>query len=250
LFTAGVLSCEANAVCDGAICVGAFACNNGVDDDGDGHVGYPTDPGCLSPTDDDETDSCPAGGDCPACGNQIDDDLDGLTDYPADAACAAASSTSEACRTLDPVLTIVGPTTTGSTSGNTNDFTLACGLGGRDEVYALDIPYDLLELRLDTQGSAIDTVLESRGAACSASVACDDNDGPGTSSLLVLSSVTAGRYYLVVDDRGIAGSFALHVFGLIADGDSCNPALEDAGFFSCRPGSSCNGPLGNEVCVP
>ncbi|MCK4781339.1 fibronectin type III domain-containing protein [Candidatus Parcubacteria bacterium] len=36
-----------------------YACNDGIDNDGDGEIDYPDDPGCDSPTDDDEVDSAP-----------------------------------------------------------------------------------------------------------------------------------------------------------------------------------------------
>ena len=35
----------------------SYACSNGKDDDGDGKVDYPADPGCTSPSDNDETDA-------------------------------------------------------------------------------------------------------------------------------------------------------------------------------------------------
>ncbi len=37
-------------------------CFDGLDNDGDGKIDYPNDPGCSSPNDDDETDSSPGGG--------------------------------------------------------------------------------------------------------------------------------------------------------------------------------------------
>jgi len=48
------------------------ACSNGVDDDGDGLVDFPDDPGCADP-----------GGmrEDPACDNAVDDDGDGLVDF-------------------------------------------------------------------------------------------------------------------------------------------------------------------------
>jgi hypothetical protein len=48
------------------------ACLNGIDDDGDGRIDYPTDPGCESPDDRDELDPEAL----PACANDEDDDAD------------------------------------------------------------------------------------------------------------------------------------------------------------------------------
>jgi hypothetical protein len=51
----------------------APACSDGLDNDGDGKIDYPADPGCSSAADTNETDP-------PACSNGIDDDGDGLSD--------------------------------------------------------------------------------------------------------------------------------------------------------------------------
>ena len=58
------------------------ACSDGIDNDGDGLIDFPADPGCLSATDDNERN--PEG---PQCDNGIDDDGDGFTDYPDDPHC-------------------------------------------------------------------------------------------------------------------------------------------------------------------
>jgi outer membrane protein OmpA-like peptidoglycan-associated protein len=70
------------------------ACGDGVDNDGDGRIDYPADPGCTSVDDDDETD--PA-----QCKDGVDNDGDGLTDYPADKGCSSADDDDETdpCKT-------------------------------------------------------------------------------------------------------------------------------------------------------
>ena len=66
-------------------------CNDTLDNDADTLVDYPTDPGCTSELDDDETDSStPA-----ACADSSDNDGDGKTDYPTDLGCDSASDTDE-----------------------------------------------------------------------------------------------------------------------------------------------------------
>ena len=52
------------------------ACEDGVDNDGDGQTDYPIDDGCSTSTDDDETDP-----DFPACDDGTDNDNDGLVDF-------------------------------------------------------------------------------------------------------------------------------------------------------------------------
>src|SRR5690606_14979255 len=75
--------CESGYYCDVDTCTPA-TCNDSTDNDGDGNTDYPADPGCASPSDNDETDDCPSGPTCPVCANGVDDDGDGLTDYPND----------------------------------------------------------------------------------------------------------------------------------------------------------------------
>ena len=104
-----------------------FACDDGVDNDGDTFVDL-ADPGCTSPEDDDESDATPAAQcsddldndaddrldladpDCTsesdpseqgentptACANEVDDDADGWVDFPADPGCRAAGDADEA----------------------------------------------------------------------------------------------------------------------------------------------------------
>ncbi|MBI5621355.1 DUF4215 domain-containing protein, partial [Candidatus Falkowbacteria bacterium] len=105
------------------------ACSDGIDNDGDGLTDYPDDPGCLSPSDDDEyntpeeiislcgnnelddNEECDDGntidGDgcssscqiesvlLAACSDGIDNDGDGLTDYPDDPGCLSPSDDDE-----------------------------------------------------------------------------------------------------------------------------------------------------------
>lgn len=65
----------------------AAACSDGADNDGDGRVDYPADPGCGSGADTDETNN--------QCANGIDDDGDGQADYPNDPGCASAGDDQE-----------------------------------------------------------------------------------------------------------------------------------------------------------
>ena len=66
-------------------------CADSLDDDGDGLIDYPDDPGCTGPADLSEEFDCQDG---------IDNDGDGLIDYPDDPGCAAPTSPRE---TLSPI---------------------------------------------------------------------------------------------------------------------------------------------------
>ena len=65
-------------------------CTDGLDNDGDSLIDYPSDAGCSSTGDDDEVDPILA-----VCEDTVDDDGDGLTDYPADPGCDSLSDASE-----------------------------------------------------------------------------------------------------------------------------------------------------------
>jgi DNA-binding beta-propeller fold protein YncE len=62
------------------------ACDDGVDNDGDGWVDFPDDAGCASARATIEN---------PGCSNVVDEDGDGTVDFPADSACATAADESE-----------------------------------------------------------------------------------------------------------------------------------------------------------
>lgn len=70
-----------------------LACEDGVDNDGDTRIDFPSDPGCTSPKDDDEWDEKKKP--IPACRDTRDNDKDGLVDHPADCGCNGPHDTSE-----------------------------------------------------------------------------------------------------------------------------------------------------------
>jgi hypothetical protein len=71
----------------------APACSDGLDNDSDGLIDHPADPGCTGATDEDETDVAPPPP--AACSDGADNDGDGLVDHPADPGCVAASDVDE-----------------------------------------------------------------------------------------------------------------------------------------------------------
>lgn len=80
-------------------------CQDGIDNDADGKVDYPNDPGCSSPTDVTEAPN-------PACSDGLDNDGDGLVDYPNDPGCSGVRDDSEgvACSTTAGITTCLGIT--------------------------------------------------------------------------------------------------------------------------------------------
>jgi hypothetical protein len=100
---AGKLAVLADFGCEGpnnATEIDLPQCNDGRDNDADGKIdtdttiaGQTADPGCSSPTDNDEIDPLapPA-----VCADGIDNDADGKIDFPADPGCTSAADTDEA----------------------------------------------------------------------------------------------------------------------------------------------------------
>jgi len=69
-------------------------CEDGNDNDSDGLIDYPNDPGCSSGSDNSEDDGG-SWGSLSACSNGLDDDGDGYTDYPVDSGCISSEDESE-----------------------------------------------------------------------------------------------------------------------------------------------------------
>ncbi|MEK6854649.1 MAG: hypothetical protein AABX73_00315 [Nanoarchaeota archaeon] len=80
--------------CDGSAdenaCAPLSQCEDGADNDGDGMIDYPNDPGCSSRNDNSESPF-----NKPQCDDGIDNDGDKKIDYPADAQCSNRLDTSE-----------------------------------------------------------------------------------------------------------------------------------------------------------
>jgi hypothetical protein len=227
-------------------------CSDGADDDADGKDDFPNDPGCTDATDDDETDDCPAGPNCPDCGDGSDNDTDTLTDYPADYACASAAGASELFCTgeTDATAVITTKTTTGTTTGKHNDLqpTLCSNSSFSDApelAYALVLPVPVDTLALDTDGSSYDTMLYVRDAQCTADIACNDDGTIFPQSELALTNVQPGAYAVVVDGYNTnTGNVQLHVQGTVAAGTDCSSPLFTGGanaVLLCPNGTTCTG---------
>ncbi len=249
LFTAGAFTCATGTTCKGAagarVCTPA-QCNDGIDNDGDGKIDYPAEPGCISASDDDETDTCPNGAGCPACSNNIDDDADGRKDYPADGACISAAGDSEANCSIetDPIIVATLPTYTGTTVGKAHTIVPTCNTFNTapEVTYELNLTVPLVSLTVDTQGSALDTVLSVRNEACGLPVyGCDDEGGASFGeSLLTLTNLLPGAYEINVDGySSAAGAYVLNIRGQVAAGASCVGPLFTSGMLGCQAGTLC-----------
>jgi hypothetical protein len=244
----GALTCGPGYTCAGAM--GARTCqptqcNDGIDNDGDGKIDYGPEPGCDSPSDDDETDpATPA-----VCSNATDDDGDTLVDYPMDWGCATATDTTEQpCNAeTDPMTEVTMPAITATTTGAHNDITSNTCQGnssGPDLAYILSLPVPVDTLVIDLSGSSFDTVVSLREPSCTTSLGCDDDGGDTghNESKLTMTDVAAGHYIINVNGwNGNSGSVTMNVVGTVATGTDCTSPLFTSGVLVCPSGTTCTG---------
>jgi large repetitive protein len=254
LAQSGAITCNSGYQCTGTIgsrtCT-KTACNDGLDNNMDGKIDYPADPGCTTASDPIEDNVCP-GTSCPACADGLDNDGDSQIDFPADTGCLSASATNEGCLSSEAVVSITSPTTTGTLVGAVDDHNPNCvSTNQPDKVFTLDIPTPLQRLVIDTNGSVVDTVLSLMSSTCAEpSIACDDDSGDGNNSMIVRTGVAPGSYGIAVDsDSATLDTFVLHVRGEIVPGGSCEGTLFQAGVLVCPASYDCNGTVGSRTCT-
>ena len=103
-------------------------CSDGIDNDQDGVIDFPNDPGCDDANDDDETDAQPTA----QCSDGIDNDQDGVIDFPNDPGCDDANDNDE----TNPSSGLAGPD---------NEFSYAIFFAGGD----VDGDVDRIKYRVD-----------------------------------------------------------------------------------------------------
>ena len=74
----------------GDACTPTPQCSDALDNDGDGKIDFPVDPGCENPDDDAELDVPP-----PQCRDRVDNDADKKIDFPADPGCTDSDDPNE-----------------------------------------------------------------------------------------------------------------------------------------------------------
>ncbi len=207
-------------------------CSNGIDDDANGFIDYPNDPGCNSPSDRFETSPAEA----PACGDGIDNDEDNKTDYPDDVGCLSASSLTEVspCGVYKsgehsgeevPFKEYLfgEPYVMGNTrsSAATNALEGKCGGKGSNRyeiAYAYNNPFKA-KLLISTDHEESQTspkVLYLRSKDCSsqnAELKCDDATLSDHQNGKIVITADPGLYWIIVDDKedGRHGAFKLTV---------------------------------------
>ncbi|MFY1826277.1 hypothetical protein ACN47A_10220 [Myxococcus fulvus] len=195
-----------------------YACSNGRDDDGDGRVDYPDEPGCDSPKDESEVDPAVL----PTCSDGVDNDGDGDIDHPQDADCQAASGRTERanCQGVEGV-TLTGALplwTAGNTSGpgyiDHDEPTCRFSSTAPEKVFFWEAPAAGTYV-IDTAGSSIGTVVAVYPRTCGPRqvLACDGSyRGEGVSE--VRMPLAAGQAISIVVDGYSdwdVGSFQLSI---------------------------------------
>lgn len=261
LAESGALTCNSGYACkgptNGRTCQPAL-CGDGIDNDTDGKVDFPFDPGCDSIADDTEADPASP----TVCSNGNDDDSDGQADFPADYGCTSASANSEVfCMPeTDATALITTGTVMGTTIGKTHNLTPTCAATSataNDVVYALSLPVAVDTLVIDTIGTTgFDTVLYVKNPACgTGEVGCNDDGGGSLTSKITLSAVAPGNYAIVVDGyassgAGTPGPFTLNVKGTVGTNTLCSSPLFSGAspVLFCPMGTTCTGSGANARC--
>ena len=217
---------------DGSLCAPAAAdagalcrkpmCSDGMDNDGDGKMDFPNEPGCQTAADDDEMDPTPL----PVCADGMDNDMDGKTDFPMDTDCQSASGDSEAAP-CGPGIVVEDITATGMAMATTlatemGNFMPSCSSSmntAPERIYSYRVTAAGRGLRATTLGgmTTLDTVVYIRKDICAGAgamdLACNDDDtggvGPSTAEITMAAP---GTYFIIVDGyMARAGTFQLTV---------------------------------------
>ncbi|HZH77483.1 MAG TPA: hypothetical protein VEY88_15775, partial [Archangium sp.] len=191
-------------------CVGQ-ACGDGVDNDGDGRVDYPEDPGCTGPLDAEEDDPpVPL-----ACANGVDDDGDGLMDWPEDPGCASRSGFTESGdgESCQSPAELVLASTPLAFDASTDEAVLVCGGAAQ--------PDRVLSLRMPGQGQVALSGGGLSGLALREYCADGFTDLACSNTGIFRPQLSKGTYFVVAEGMS---SGTLEVSGTLLPGASCDPA--------------------------
>ncbi|MEZ4472219.1 MAG: hypothetical protein R3F60_15775 [bacterium] len=179
------------------------ACNNLVDDDGDGLIDL-ADPGCEEGLDNSEVD--PA--EVPECSDGIDNDDDGLIDWPDDDGCFAAGDRDEApfCLLANDVVQVPpqGGRFNVDTRGGMNQYQANCAgnAAGPEKIFSLNlaraatVTAEIIQADYDT-AMFMRSTCDDQGSQ----LACDDDGGQGLWSRISVQ-VQPGTTFIFVDGFG------------------------------------------------
>lgn len=198
-------------------------CNDGLDNDTDGKIDYPADPGCTSLLDNTEENITTVF----ACSDGIDNDADGITDYPADPGCSGPYDFSEkdTVKPKDPI----DPATSPTLSVTTVDNRVVAGANPTKNTMPLVTGNG-------TPGDSI-TIKDSNGATiCTTTV-----NQNGTWSCTINKPLAKGMNYLSVFSNGPKGNLSVPL--IITLGDLIITEVDDKPVTPKNPTENTNPPI-------
>jgi len=224
-------------------------CSDSVDNDQDGLVDYPNDPGCTSPADNDEADPGPSE---VQCNNGLDDDGDGLIDSPADPTCVDPLLDGEQICS-DPVAGRMGLLVpfdvSGDTRGGASRFGTCYGSNlGPEQVYEWAPPADG-QYRFRIVSGGYDTVLYLQYRTCDGPLIICNDDFAGTLSQVEANLRKWVPIAIVVDGyNGGSGPYTLRVSKVNGEAPLCTggrdedlDGLIDCDDPDCATSTDCGG---------
>ena len=193
------------------ITVDTQECADGIDNDGDGAIDS-DDVGCASEIDLIESTDAEPDFELPECSDGLDNDMDGQIDYPNDDLCIFAGGEAEgpSCSLYNEEMEIVTESANFmvDTTGGENNYTRATSANGPEVPFVL-ILSETSDVTIDLT-SGHDTYLHMRSTDCDDASATydynDDRDFGELDSLLSLTAVPEGIYYVFVDGFSLSNS--------------------------------------------
>ena len=219
------------------------ACEDGVDNDGDGQTDYPIDDGCSTAADDDETDP-----NFPACDDGIDNDNDGLVDFE-DPGCSSFTDPDEnnICAPGLSFRDISSTPTLESVTMGVSKLNNCRNNQAPELLFLFTLRSPIAALSFETTGSSFDTILGVYGSCPGdepPELCGDDQSATDRTSKVFIEAPELGDYYLVVDGHNTAsGQVILAVNQYVEDGELCDDLPEGT---TCRIGRQCTA----GICVP
>lgn len=209
-------------------------CSNSIDDDGDGKIDYPDDPGCSGPYDNDESQ---------ACNDNKDNNANQLLDFPADPGCDSILDTTE-----NPLIVTVNcPASIDETASTTcaiswtdadrDSSTLTCSLNGTTTCSGAIIN-DCSSVNIPAQGEAAGP--GSCAIGVDVDVALESGIYKGSDNITI-NEVNQTPYFVSAPGGTSIAEGTLFTYNpTFTDDDLPNSAPTDPGYVSCaRVANTC-----------
>ncbi|HUU01984.1 MAG TPA: clostripain-related cysteine peptidase [Myxococcota bacterium] len=250
------ISCTGHSHCDDTSGTAQCLCD-------DGYVNPPACDTCVAGyQDNDSNGSCLPDCDtigyevsCAVGGNGACDDSSGQavcicnTGYTPDGMGHCTNATGYDCSSPLP-LDLSASQVTGNTVGSGNDSSPSCSSYSTAEeiVYVFTVG-EAVHAKFTTEGYDTIIYLRTDCTDSASEMACDDDGGPGTGSMIE-SDLTPGTYYLFIDGwSSNVGNYTLHIELSCGPGQLYDPGSDSCVDDPCLDPNPCNGPH-MTICEP